>query len=301
MMLRPAFTEKLAEKLRQGASVNLVGDPAQGCRRLQQDLKHQLRHDCLWLELDLKAYQQNFAGLLQALNRQLPTPLATTPKHLHAVLSAAPASEQQPLVLCLRHFDDLLGHPAIDPAYNHQFLEDLNAIRKNPHQRLLCVSSIPHHTRGLHIKGGYFNAELQLNILYLPPLSQAEISAELKQRGFVHADSEQIAERISAEKHRTYHWLEFVLQQFNAQRDEHLPLAQRLAAWKQTFLSDNPPPAAATPADKTDKAEAISQPSPPPKPEQQRRRRRPLPPRLARRRRSWKDKLLAWFRRDKNL
>lgn len=164
-LLRPDFTEQLAEKLGKGACIKLVSPHGQGRRRTLADLRRCLPGDICVLQANLRDYPQSLTAMLADLASQ-------------AVLSGANALEtmlgqlQQRsghTLIILHNLDEL--HPGPDSGYDDVFFRTLNTIATRPGIALLCVCE--------HEQADW---PLNMEAIFLPPLTPDQVLEEIARR-----------------------------------------------------------------------------------------------------------------------
>jgi len=181
--LRPAFTQALAERLLNGASLNLTGPHGHGRRRTLRDLRHCLPASLRVLQANLRRYPQDLAVLLNDLSTQGG---CKTTEHLGTLLDAL-ARRGGKTLLILHNFDEL--QTGEESGYDDRFFAQLNDIRGRPNLSLLCVSERVHDEWPLR------DEEMRL-----PPLTGEQIIAELRRRGVAEPELWQIADRLRQEQ-----------------------------------------------------------------------------------------------------
>jgi len=142
-LLRPEFTQELAEKFIVGASINLISLHGQGRRRTLHDLQTLLPDSLTVQQLDLKRDPIDPVDWLSA---------------------AADSSRKTLLIL---HNFDVLNE---GDSNSKQFIEHLNHIGQQPNISLLYVSESER------------DSPILCELLPLPPLNVTQIMDELTRR-----------------------------------------------------------------------------------------------------------------------
>lgn len=238
--LRPNFTRNLVHALLvRHRSVNLIGPPGCGKRRLLEDLRDCKPPDTLVLLVDLRAYKRSYAGLLGELWRQISQPNASTPQELGDLVAKLEEGGQRVLLL-LDNFDALLDNPDIDPKFDTRFHDHLNSLKNHPRMALACVTVKP-HDRSVVLVGGqpHGTSWLDLEKCSLPDLSRPELRAEIKRRqpGLGDDAAVMIVEIVVGQK-RAYDLLDAILNKLASQEDAGLRLRKRLKKWVKRFDAD---------------------------------------------------------------
>ncbi len=134
-MLRPAFTQKLAERVLAGECINLIGAHGSGRRQTLTDLSSLLTGHMRILTADMKFTADDYPGTLATLCQQADIP-ATDFATLLSQIGEAKISRPTLLVL---HNADLLRNAAHDPRFDRELLPHLASIAKYPAMALLTV------------------------------------------------------------------------------------------------------------------------------------------------------------------
>lgn len=235
--LRPNFTCNLVHALLdRHRSVNLIGPPGCGKRRLLEDVRDCKPPATLVLLVDLRAYKQSYAGFLGDLWRQCPHPTGKAPQELGKVVAKLEDSGQQVLLL-LDNFDALLDNPDIDPKFDARFHDHLNSIKNYLRMALVCVSAKPHDQAVVFVNGKPSGTSwLDLEKCPLPDLSRSELRAEIERRqpGLDADAAAAIVETVTG-RERAYDRLNTILNQWANQEDIGLTLRKRLRKWTKQF------------------------------------------------------------------
>lgn len=236
--LRPTFTRNFIHTLlNRNRSINLIGPPGCGKRRLLEDVRDCKLPDTLALLIDLRSYKQSYAGFLSELWRQCPhaNGEAVLP-NLGDLVTKLENSGQRVLLL-LDHFDALLNNPDIDPKFDAQFHNHLNSLKNHPHMTLACVTVKPHDHSIIFVDAQpHGTSWLDLEQCALPPLSGSEVRTEIQRRqpGLDVAMVTAIFETVY-HRERSYALLNAILNKWANREDVHLPLRKRLEEWRRQF------------------------------------------------------------------
>lgn len=160
-MLRPLFTQQLAQRLMHGASINLVAPHGYGRRQTLRDLRSILPPEVSVLYADMKYYREDCAGMLAALSTQLN--LKTVASNLCQLIEEL-ALIDQPALLIL-HNIDLLRYATYQQPYNPAFDVALLPYLKNftEHDKLALLTVS---------EAVYVDWPLPCDALLLPKLSE---------------------------------------------------------------------------------------------------------------------------------
>ncbi len=164
-LLRPEFTSTLADRLLHGAGINLVGPHGQGRRRTLADLYDCLPDSLQVLQANLREYPHSLAAMLADLRAQ--AELADAGR-FDDLLDRLQARHARTLII-LHNLDEL--QKGRDSGYDDGFFTLLNGMDGHVGLSLLCISECLHEAWPLDIEA-----------VMLPPLSEAQILAELKRR-----------------------------------------------------------------------------------------------------------------------
>lgn len=235
--LRPIFTRNFIHTLlNRNRSINLIGPPGCGKRRLLEDVRDCKLPDTLALLIDLRSYKQSYAGFLSELWRQCPHANGEAPQDLGKLVAQLEGSGQRVLLL-LDHFDALLDNPDLDPKFDAQFHNHLNSLKNHPRMTLACVTVKPHDHSVIFVDAKPRGTSwLDLEQCVLPPLSGSEVRTEIQRRqpGLDVAMVTAIFETVY-HRERSYALLNAILNKWANREDTHLPLRKRLETWRRQF------------------------------------------------------------------
>lgn len=152
--LRPTFTRNFIHTLlNRNRSVNLIGPPGCGKRRLLEDVRDCKLPDTLALLIDLRSYKQSYAGFLSELWRQCPHANGEAVLLDLGNLVTKLENSGQRVLLLLDHFDALLNNPDIDPKFDARFHDHLNSFKNHPRMALACTTVEPHNRSVIFVQG----------------------------------------------------------------------------------------------------------------------------------------------------
>lgn len=207
--LRQTFTHTIYNRLKDGASLNLVGEKYTGRQRLLEDIQGlAMQEGIIALVIDVNAWKHHYSGFVQqvrqemahtalkiggeALQQQLekantPVPLigntqTTKPEYLTTVLAQRKVLQKR-LILLLNNFDVLFDNP--QQRFPKYFFDDLNALQNQTGVSLCCVTLKPHLQSRLYYEDEHGKLENTLSWLNLqtlpsiPKLTQAEARTAL--------------------------------------------------------------------------------------------------------------------------
>lgn len=201
--LRPLFTQRLFEKLKNGDSVNLIGGRGTGCDRALADLQQMAEAEGIPVILmNMQQYAFSPDAFSRAVWEQIhqdkpyaggnETAQLPDTKALAALDSRMPMMISEILVertgkpshlfLLLDNFHKILDN--FEQRFPRKFFDDLNSLKNRPHISICCVTEKSHLLYKIHIPDGQQKIHtstswLNLNPLELPRLRQDEIRAEL--------------------------------------------------------------------------------------------------------------------------
>ena len=192
-MLRPDFTKLLFKRLKDGDSINLIGQSGMGCTECLQDIQLlAIQEGITTIYLDFKRFKFNYDGLVKEARIQLlnGTNQEIDPKNLlenEGNTFAIAISESKPkihqLFILLDHYDDILDNPL--QKIPKSFFDDLNSLKNREHVSVCCVTEKPHRQYKFYFKdeenGKILDGTSWLDLKHreLPRLSDEEILAFL--------------------------------------------------------------------------------------------------------------------------
>lgn len=177
LYLRPTFTSKLAKRLLNGDSINLIGQHGQGRRRTLIDLRHHLGDSMQIYHMNMRLYPSDYKAFLKDFNSQA-NHLSPADSRLSSLLSLLSNSRQKSLLI-LHNFDELMTAPKHPEGYPEHFLDQLNRIDYLESIALLTISEKRELAARLHIEE-----------MVLPTLNYEQLCSELKQRAAALTESE---------------------------------------------------------------------------------------------------------------
>jgi len=239
-LLRPEYTRYLFNQLQKN-SLNIYAPHGQGQLRLLEDLQQLAQVEGDWVFLiKMKSYAESYSGFVQALAKQLIVFMPEIePKKLlsladiFAILESVEAPQRR--LFLLHDFDALLDNPQIDPAYNVDFFNSLNALKNQGH-RLVCITERSHNKSQVFVGGKAHSSWLDLKSRELPHLTYEEVKQELLSLSFK-ADHPDLNTLIDAIKQhpQSYQFLDFAFPQLKFSDDKGGEFKRRLKRLHQDF------------------------------------------------------------------
>ena len=203
--LRPIFTKRLFEKLKDGDSINLVGKRGTGCDRTLADLSQMAREEGIpVLMMDMNEYKISPDAFSRAVWEQIHhrpmeipgpafPPASTTavsipqtnmPMQISEILARRDGKPAH-LFLLLDNFHKLMDNRG--QKFPRKFFDDLNSLKNRPHISIICVTEKSHLQYRIYIPNeNPDNANntswLDLTFLKLSKLKTEEIKNELNRQ-----------------------------------------------------------------------------------------------------------------------
>jgi hypothetical protein len=232
--LYPTFTQRLLRRLAdERRSVNLIGLPGDGARRVLQDLRALCPPDVRLLYADCQNYRHDYAGLMAA----LAAPLAPSGVVADmAGLSAALDTIHAPAWLMLDRFDSLFNSPDLDVRYNCQFfVAHINSLRNRRNLVLLTLTARPHR-HYVVLCDGKNTSPPDLEPETVPHLDESAMRAELRRcvPDLLGMEAGQVVDAMRG-KPQAYARLEFIANKLENGENSELPFAKRLRKWRREF------------------------------------------------------------------
>ena len=246
--LRPDYTDYLLKKLDKN-SLNIYAPSGQGQLRLLEDLQKLLLERGDWVFLiKMKSYAENYEGFIRRLAIQIeklaPEFNADSLQSLADIFKILDDSAtEHRSILLLHDFDVLLDNAQIDPKYNEDFFDNLNALKNRGH-RLVCVTERPHNQSQVYIdKKVHGNSWLDLKRLPLPPLNYEQIKQALLEQDYKsnHRNFSKLVDAIKAHP-QVYQFLEFVYPRLRFAGYDGLSFEERLERLHEEFDRDERDP-----------------------------------------------------------
>lgn len=233
--LRPIFTERMAQLLQRGKSLNLIGAEADGVRRLLEDIHASKLPNTTTVLVNFKNYYASYHGLVNDLWGQLGHE-GQKPETLEALLERYDDHRKQ-ILLLFHNFDALLDNPQTDPHYTVAFYDTLNNLRHHPTYALLCVTKKPHDRSFVFIDGKpYRSSWLDFEHIFLPALKHEEVIHEVKRRKLPLSRKNRNLLIKQVRLHQLpYHLLEFFTNKILDHEDKTLPFPERVQRWEKEF------------------------------------------------------------------
>jgi hypothetical protein len=239
--LRPVFTENIFAQLQNGRSINLIGQPGTGRKRLLEDLKRLKLLKTTVVLVNMKTCRESYQRLLTEIWEQTGKNSAV-PNNLTDLLRKFQTGNRR-VWLLLDNFDALLNEVQLDEFYNEKFFETLNSIKNKPHCVLLCVTHKPHDQSVVITPNGvHRNSWLDLEKEYLPSLNYLELKAEVARHRLPWTETgiQEFTEAIYLFE-EPCRLLEFMLKKVKNREDTSLNETLRLEKWRKQFAQVEQP------------------------------------------------------------
>ncbi len=178
--LRPEFTKLIVRTLfEKRQSINLISPPETGSNRLVIDLEKCGVPDTQFLHINMRNYLASHQGMLDDIASQ--AGLASgSESRLAPLLENISRQLGCRLVLNFRNFERVLHNDGddLDPLYNVDFINGLNALRNRPDLRLIYKTELPH----THCRFRGRSSWLTLEQITVRDLTDSQITAEVKRQ-----------------------------------------------------------------------------------------------------------------------
>lgn len=250
--LRKQFTHSIYAKLKEGNSINLIGEKGSGRQRLLEDISSLAQQEGITPVLvNMNRWKHHFKGFVEHVYEQLyharelpagegqsdttqSTDLVPT-DHLSLMLAGQLMHHRQ-IFLLINNYDYILNNPK--QRFPKSFFDDLNSLRSKTHLSLCLVTQQSH----LQSKVFYKDPDgtmlknslswLDLDILEIPRLTLAEVREELNKKiNHLHLwEAEQEQERFvtAVQDHQScYDFLEIIVNSFQTDL-AYIPAERRL-------------------------------------------------------------------------
>ncbi|MCP4109151.1 MAG: ATP-binding protein [Desulfobacteraceae bacterium] len=178
--LRPAQTKLVIQRLQRGDSINLFGKTGIGKTRLLEDIRKSGLENTHIIHISFQGYQNSYEGFSRAIRSEfgIEENFSTS---LDGTIEEMQKKEKQNFIL-IDDFQYLPENPDIDPAYNQQFIDNLNSIKNASNVSLLVVTQKPVNNLIIFINKQPVTSVLNLDFVEVFPLQHEEIRNELDRR-----------------------------------------------------------------------------------------------------------------------
>ncbi|MCP4109152.1 MAG: hypothetical protein GY749_27090 [Desulfobacteraceae bacterium] len=127
--LRPSLTKLVIQRLQRGDSLNLFGEI--GKTRLLDDICNTGLKNTIITKVSFRGYQNNYEGFCRAIcSEGRFQKISST--GLSEIIEEFQMIEGKQDFILIDDFQYLPENPDIDPAYNQQFIDNLNSIKMHP-------------------------------------------------------------------------------------------------------------------------------------------------------------------------
>jgi hypothetical protein len=240
-LLRPQFTQTLVETLKK-QSVNVYGAVGQGQTRLLADVSELARQQgFIVLELDMKAWAENYDGMIAALSRQLRDELSAVTEPMNDLGQFVQALDnhaaEKTVLLLLQHFDSVLDEVLhLDETNYAKFFAHLNSLRNQHRRVLLVMTAKPYNQYRFYVDKIHKTSPLDLTLRELNSLAYEEIKDEVQRRVNPLSDVALLTRTVH-DHAQPFDFLEYCIQQLTASNDRQLS-TKKLTAWQKRFERD---------------------------------------------------------------
>lgn len=178
--LRPATTRLIIQRLQRGESINLFGPPGIGKTRLLEDIRDAELADARVAMVSFRGYQNSYAAFCKVICSSAGIQGAAPTTVSGAIQQLREAQKQ--ILLLIDDSQYIAENPKLDPKFDQQFLDALNAVRNTPGVSLLAASIESLHRLTIFINGNPVTSSLNLQPVDTPSLQYDEIAEELRRR-----------------------------------------------------------------------------------------------------------------------
>jgi len=233
--LRPNFAKFVIQKLQNGESLNIYGNPGTGKTRLLEDIRNagiKNAHVCV---VSFQGYQHSCHGFCKALSLGIDD--TDTASDLDAAIEKMKKIKRH-IFLLIDDFKYFPDNSSLDKSYDQRFVDSLNSIKNRPGISLLVVTEKPLNQFTIFIKGKARTSILYFKKHETDALSHEEIENEIKKRFGKNRLSGPHATLLAThlnEKKRNYALLEFYEKKIRENRDSELKFDLRLEKWNKEF------------------------------------------------------------------
>ncbi len=179
--LRPALTKLIIQRLQRGDSLNLFGEPGIGKTRLLEDIRNSGLKNTIITKVSFRGHQYSYEGFCRAICTEGRFQKISS-TGLSEIIEEFQKIEDKQDFIMIDDFQYLPENPDIDPAYNQQFIDNLNSIKNASGVSLLVVTLKPVNNLIIFINKQPVTSVLNLDFIEVPPLQHEEIRKELDRR-----------------------------------------------------------------------------------------------------------------------
>ncbi len=179
--LRPALTKLIIQRLQRGDSLNLFGEPGIGKTRLLEDIRNSGLKNTIITPVSFRGYQHSYEGFCRAICIEGRFQKISSTS-LNEIIEEFQKIEDKQDFIMIDDFQYLPENPDIDPAYDQQFIDNLNSIKNASGVSLLVVTLKPVNNLIIFINKQPVTSVLNLDFIEVPPLQHEEIRKELDRR-----------------------------------------------------------------------------------------------------------------------
>ncbi|MGE0086097.1 MAG: ATP-binding protein [Desulfococcaceae bacterium] len=178
--LRHATTRLIMKYLQNGDSLNIYGPNGIGKTRVLEDIRNAEPENTCVILVSFKGYQSSFSGFCKAVCEAAGLH-GNTPASLNGIIRKLGSAGKQ-IFLLIDDFHYLSENPELDPKFNQDFIDALNAIKNTPRVSLMVSTLTPMNHLTLFINKKPVTSALNLHPVEIPPLQHKEILEEINRR-----------------------------------------------------------------------------------------------------------------------
>lgn len=241
--LRPANTALLVKLLHQGSSINLIGQPEAGRKRMLDDIEQcvtTVKH----IRLNMKTYTGSYNALCKSIAEQVGILYTENIAFEEVVLGISRL--QTKIFILIDNFDAALNNPDLHKSYNRSFFDGLNSLRNKTNIALLCATTKAHDGAIIYIDGKDNGASwLDFTKESLLPLGHENIQVELDRRlkdNILWKNADTTTKQLYANeifgKNDNYDFLDFMAKRFEQQNSTDIhttSIEEKISRWKKEF------------------------------------------------------------------
>ncbi|MCP4349601.1 MAG: hypothetical protein GY795_29320 [Desulfobacterales bacterium] len=241
--LRPALTKLVIQRLQRGDSLNLFGEPGIGKTRLLDDIYDSGLKNTIITKVSFRGYQNNYEGFCRAICSEGRFQKISSTSLSEIIEEFQMVEGKQDFIL-IDDFQYLPENPDIDPAYNQQFIDNLNSIKNASGVSLLVVTQKPVNNLIIFINKQPVTSVLNLDFIEVTQLQHGEIRNELDRRfeqGVLDEQEKIILCSHLNEQGGNYELLKYYEVKILTNADVAMDFTRRLRKWNKDFKKGRRP------------------------------------------------------------
>ncbi len=241
--LRPALTKLIIQRLQRGDSLNLFGEPGIGKTRLLEDIRNSGLKNTIITPVSFRGYQHSYEGFCRAICTEGRFQKISSTSLSEIIEEFQKIEDKQDFIM-IDDFQYLPENPDIDPAYDQQFIDNLNSIKNASGVSLLVVTLKPVNNLIIFINKQPVTSVLNLDFMKVTPLQHEEIRKELDRRFEQDILDEQDKMLLCShlnEQAGNYELLKYYEVKILTNADKAMDFTRRLRKWNKEFKKGRRP------------------------------------------------------------